>query len=177
MVHVETHFSEFHLEKAKPNQSCEISDLVNLTYRGEIGWTKETQIIQGDRTRPHEIASAISNPDAHFFVVNQPHRLASCIYVAQEKDAAYIGFFSIHPDLQGKGYGKHVLKQAETYARTKLGVNKYIMFVVSQRTELIAFYERRGYIRTGRVEAYPLHLGIGVPKVSGLTIEYLEKMI
>ncbi|MDH5551719.1 MAG: GNAT family N-acetyltransferase [Nitrosomonas sp.] len=170
-------FSKFHLEKAKPNQSCEISDLVNLTYRGEIGWTKETQIIQGDRTCPNEIASAISNPNAQFLVVNQPHRLVSCIYVAQEKDAAYIGFFSIHPDLQGKGYGKHVLKQAETYAHEKLGVRKYIMFVVSQRTELIAFYERRGYSRTGRIEAYPLHLGIGVPKVSGLTIEYLEKFV
>ncbi len=177
MVHVETHFSEFHLEKAKHNQSCEISDLVNLTYRGEIGWTKETQIIQGDRTCPNEIASAILNPDADFFVVNLQQRLVSCIYVAQEKDIAYIGFFSIHPDLQGKGYGKYVLKQAETYAKKKLGVKKYIMFVVSQRTELIAFYERRGYSRTGRIEAYPLHLGIGVPKVSGLTIEYLEKII
>ena len=62
MRQVEANFSEFHLKKASPNQSHEISDLVNLTYRGEIGWTKETHIIQGDRTNHHEIASAISNP-------------------------------------------------------------------------------------------------------------------
>ncbi len=177
MRQVEVNFSRFHLEEAKPNQSHEICELVNLTYRGEIGWTKETHIIQGDRTNHHEIASAISNPYSHFFVVNQHQRLASCIYIAQDKDTAFIGFFSVHPDLQGKGYGKHVLNQAETFAQEKLSVNKYVMFVVSQRPELIAFYERRGYTRTGRVETFPTHLEMGVPKVSDLTIEYLEKMI
>ena len=177
MKHAAIDFSEFRLEKAQLNQSREICNLVNLTYRGDIGWTRETQLIQGDRTNHHEIESAISKPDTHFLVVNQQQRLASCIYIAKEKDTAYIGFFSVHPSVQGKGYGKHVLKQAETYAQAKLGINKYIMFVVSQRPELIAFYERRGYTRTGRIETYPLHLGIGVPKVSGLTIEYLEKTI
>ena len=177
MRQAEVNFSEFHLKEANPNQSHEISDLVNLTYRGEIGWTKETHIIQGDRTSHHEIASAISNPNAYFFVVNQQQWLASCIYVAQEEDTAFIGFFSVHPDLQGKGYGKHVLNQAETFAQEKLSINKFIMYVVSQRPELIAFYERRGYARTGRVETFPAHLEMGVPKMSGLTIEYLEKLI
>ena len=177
MRQVEANFSEFHLKLANPNQSLEISKLVNLTYRGEIGWTKETHIIKGDRTSHHEIASAISNPNAFFFVVNHQQCLASCIYVAQEKDSAFIGFFSVHPDLQGKGYGKHVLNQAEIFARENLSINKFIMYVVSQRPELIAFYERRGYARTGRVKTFPAHLKMGVPRVSGLTIEYLEKLI
>jgi GNAT superfamily N-acetyltransferase len=170
-------FSRFRLEKAQPNQSNKICGLINLTYRGEVGWTRETHIVQGNRTNRQEIEAAIINPDAHFFVVNQTRRLASCIYVEKQVNSAYIGFFSVHPSLQGRGIGKYILKQAETFALNELGTKKFIMFVVSQRSELIAFYERRGYARSGKIEAYPLHLGIGVPKVDGLTIEYLEKNV
>ena len=169
-------FSAFHLEKADNGHAQAICDLVNLTYRGEVGWTTEASIIQGDRTNRQEIETALSNSNAHFFVIYQAQMLASCIYVAKEDEHVYIGFFSVHPGLQGKGFGKYVLEQAETFALRNMGIRKFIMFVVSQRPELIAFYERRGYSRTGRIEAYPLYLGIGVPRVSGLTIEYLEKV-
>lgn len=169
-------FSHFRLEKAQYHQAQAIVDLVNLTYRGEMGWTKETHIIQGARTNRQEIETALSNPNAYFFVINQPQALAACIYVAKEPEYAYIGFFSVHPSLQGKGLGKHVLAQAEAFAFKNMRVRKFVMFVVSQRLELIAFYQRRGYIPTGRMEAYPLHMNMGIPKVTGLTIEYLEKV-
>lgn len=170
-------FSHFHLEKAGQDQAQAIADLVNLTYRGEAGWTRETHIIQGDRTNRQEVETAMTTPGAQFFIINQPQNLASCIYIAKENDYAYLGFFSVHPSLQGKGLGKYMLEQAEIFALRTLSVHKLVMFVVAQRPELIAFYQRRGYSRTGRIEAYPMHLGIGVPKVSGLTIEYLEKII
>lgn len=170
-------FSHYRLEKARQDQAQAIADLVNLTYRGESGWTRETHIIQGDRTNRQEVETAMIIPDAQFFVINQPQNLVSCIYIAKENDYAYLGFFSVHPSLQGKGLGKYMLEQAEIFALRVLGVHKLVMFVVAQRPELIAFYQRRGYSRTGRIETYPLHLGIGVPKVSGLTIEYLEKNI
>jgi ribosomal protein S18 acetylase RimI-like enzyme len=167
--------SNLKLEEAKLNQSSELCNLVNLTYRGEVGWTRETHIVQGDRTSLGEMQAAISNPDAHFFVINQDKKLVACLYLEKKETSAYIGFFSVHPSLQGRGVGKHMLRLSETFALTELGVSKYVMFVVSQRLELISFYERRGYVRTGKIEDYPLHLGIGVPKVSGLTIEHLEK--
>ena len=169
-------FSILRLEKARFDQSQDIADLVNLTYRGKTGWTTETHIIQGDRTHRQEIEAALSNPNAHLFVIYQSQRLVSCIYVAKEDEHAYIGFFSVHPSWQGKGLGKYVLEQAEVFALKTMGIRKFIMFVVSQRPELIAFYERRGYSRTGRMEAYPLYLDIGVPRISGVTIEYLEKV-
>lgn len=170
-------FSKFRLEKARPSYSDEICGLINLTYRGELGWTRETHIVEGNRTTRDEIEAAIRNPDAYFFIVKQKKILVSCIYVEKQNNIAYIGFFSVHPSFQGKGIGKYILKQAESFALKELETRKYVMFVVSQRSELIAFYERRGYVRTGKIEAYPLHLGIGVPKIDGLTIEYLEKRV
>lgn len=169
-------FSAFRLEKAGFDQSQDITDLVNLTYRGKTGWTTEIHIIQGDRTHRLEIETALANSNGHFFVIYQAQMLVSCIYVAKKEKHAYLGFFSVHPGWQGKGLGKYVLEQAEVFALRTMGIHKFIMFVVSQRPELISFYERRGYSRTGRIEAYPLYLGIGVPRISGLTIEYLEKV-
>jgi len=177
MVFKPINLSKCCLEKARLNQSREICNLINLTYRGEEGWTKETHIVQGKRTTQHEIESTLVNPDSHFLVVNHQQQLAACIYVAKEQDSAYIGYFSVHPSLQGIGLGKYVLKQAEIFAIAHMDISKFVMFVVSQREELIAYYERRGYSRTGIIEAYPVDAGIGVPKVSGLTIEYLEKVL
>lgn len=175
-AHKSMDLSQFCLEKACYGQSQAIANLVNTTYRGEVGWTTEAHIVQSDRTNRQQIEAILSKPDTHFFVVNHLQTLAACIYVAKEKEHAYIGFFSVHPSLQGKGLGKYVLEQAEIFALENMEVHKFVMFVISQRPELIAFYERRGYLRTGRIEAYPLHLGMGIPKVSGLTIEYLEKI-
>jgi len=166
-------FSTLCFEKAGIHQAQAISDLINLTYRGSIGWTTEAAIIQGDRTNRQEIEAAMLNPGGHFFVVNQLSTPAACIYIASEQEHAYIGFFSVHPSLQGQGFGSYMLEQAEIFARDSLQAHTFVLFVISQRPELIAFYQRRGYRGTGRIEAFPSYLG--TPKITGLTIEYLEK--
>lgn len=174
--------SQFTLKIATPDHCNDICNLINQTYRGDIGWTRETDIIDGNRTNLDEIIFTMSRRDGQFFVNYCHQLLIACIYLAKEQNAkqrghAYLGFFSVHPDFQGQGIGKNVLQQIEAIAKKQLLAKKILMFVVSQRSELIAFYERRGYIRTGRIEDYPVHLGIGIPRVEGLTIEYLEKKI
>lgn len=169
--------NDYNTQRATSNQSQEICDLINLAYRGDTGWTRETQIIEGNRTNRQEVELALSNPDACFLVMNQPAMLVSCIYVTRMESHAYISFFAVHPVLQGKGLGKYMLTQAELFATKQMRVNRIKMFVVSQRPELIAFYERRGYTHTGQIENYPMQMEIGISKVPGLTIEYLEKII
>jgi len=169
--------SRFVLEPATIEHCPDICNLVNLTYRGDTGWTRETHIIGGDRTNFNEITTAMAKSGAQFYVVYLQKMLAACIYLTKEKYFAYIGFFSVHPDFQNLGVGKYILQQTEIIAKQQFAADKMRMFVVSQRPELIAFYQRRGYQRIGETEAYPLQLKIGTPKVSGLTIEYLEKLI
>ena len=163
------------LHLANRKQLREICELVNLAYRGEEGWTRETDILQGDRATLAEIESALDNTDSHLLTYVDNDEVLACICITRDNEHAYLGLLSVHPRLQGKGIGKLVLALAETYATQELGITKYRMAVVSQRHELITYYERRGYRRTGIIEDYPVHLNVGIPKVSGLTIEYLEK--
>ena len=51
------------------------------------------------------------------------------------------------------------------------------MLVISQREELVSYYERRGYIKIKINQDYPKNLDVGNPKTKGLTIEHLEKSI
>lgn len=168
-------FYDFKLDSASVDQSQAICELLNSAYRGTDGWTTEVDIISGKRTDRDEIETAIKLPNSYFFVVNQLNQLASCIHILKKDDHARFGFFAVQPSLQGNGLGTQVLKQAEIFAKTHLSSKKLLIFVVSQRTELIAFYERRGYRRTGQIENLPAN--IGIPKQTNLTIDYLEKSI
>lgn len=68
-----------------------------------------------------------------------------------------------------------MLAHAEKYANESFGSEKFIMVVVSSRSELIAFYLRRGYRKTGTIQDYPLSAGVGTPKFSNLKTEVFEK--
>ncbi len=163
------------LEQAKEHQVNEICDLVNLAYRGEKGWTTERQLVQGNRCTPNEVNAYLSNPNTHLMVLIKDNQIQACICIEKAEDCAYIGFFSVHPNTQGQGVGKAVLTQAEWFAKEDLNISKTLMIVISQRTELIEYYERRGYCRTGKAQDYPVDLQVGEPFNAGLMVEYLEK--
>ena len=152
-----------------------ICDLVNVAYRGGQGWTRETDIVAGDRVQAAEIAAAISGSNSHMFVCRQRERVVACVCVEMEGDVAQIGMFAVDPECQGAGLGGKVLALAEDYASQQLGASKFVVVVVSQRPELIAYYERRGYRRTGKIQDYPTRRDDGTPLAPGLTVEYLEK--
>jgi GNAT superfamily N-acetyltransferase len=84
--------------------------------------------------------------------------------------------FVVRPDIQGAGIGKQLLEEAETLARKSWEVNSYVMVVITFRHELIAFYERRGYRRTGQLSEFPVNPALWIPKVSGLKMELMEKL-
>ncbi|PCH49315.1 MAG: GNAT family N-acetyltransferase, partial [Flavobacteriaceae bacterium] len=125
------------LNLAEIEQAEEICKLVNIAYRGDIGWTKETDIVEGARTTLLEIKSAIQKRNSHLLVATQGNEIISCVCLEKEGSQVYIGLFSVHPKLQGKGVGKNILLHAEEYAFFDLRATKLIMVVVSQRIELI----------------------------------------
>ena len=52
------------------------------------------------------------------------------------------------------------------------------MTVITQRTELIAYYERRGYRRTGGTRPFPAHDDrFGIPRRDDLEFVVLSKVL
>jgi ribosomal protein S18 acetylase RimI-like enzyme len=156
-----------------------ITKLVNNAYRPEpnkSGWTHESDLVLGDRTNTDQIIEIILKPDSIILVGLCGDLIVGCVHVQKDHHNSYIGMLAVDPTLQGLGTGKKILTYAEKYATDHFHAEKFVMVVVSDRHELISFYERRGYQKTGEVMEYPLSAGVGTPKQLNLKIEVLEKL-
>ena len=86
--------------------------------------------------------------------------------------------FAVRPTLQGAGIGGRLLLEAERIAREEWHAARARMTVIGQRDDLIAWYERRGYARTGARNPFPYdNLRFGIPKRDDLYFVVLEKTL
>ena len=58
-----------------------------------------------------------------------------------------------------------------------MDVRDLIMYVLDVRSELIAYYQRRGYQITGHTEPYPVNANVGQPLVPIQLIEMKKTII
>lgn len=162
-------------ERATVADAHEISALMNLAYRGAQGWTTESHLIEGARCAVQDIEDEIRSPNTYYFIYRTALSINACIAVTQQDEKAYIGSFAVLPELQNTGVGKQLLMHAEQFAQHELNVRQLAMVVLSNRDELIAFYQRRGYQRSGNIQGYPIHLNVGQPVYLDQTVEELVK--
>lgn len=159
------------LRPATPDDVDAVVALVESAYRGESGrqgWTTESDLLDGRRTGPDEVREVLP----HLLVSDD---LTACCVLEPRGDHGYFGMFAVTPALQGGGRGSALLAAAEDKARD-LGLGRVEMTVLSVRSELIAFYERRGYHRTGQTKPFPYgDERFGVPKRDDLEFVVLVK--
>ena len=153
--------------------------LVESAYRGDasrVGWTTEADLLEGRRTGADDIEAILRRPRSRLLLAEQDGELLACAHVAEEDGAGYFGMFSVRPNLQNGGIGKQVLAEAERIAREEWQLPAMRMTVIDVRDALIAWYERRGYHRTGKHKPFPYgDERFGIPKRDDLRFEILEK--
>ncbi|WP_313221751.1 N-acetyltransferase [Pseudoxanthomonas mexicana] len=166
----------------RPATHADIPALVTLVtsaYRGDVsrqGWTTEADLLDGQRIDPDVLACDIGRARSRILIAERGGEMLACAHVAEEDGAGYFGMFSVRPDLQGGGVGKAMLAEAERIAREEWQLPTMRMTVIDIRDELIAFYERRGYARTGIKKPFPYgDERYGIPKREDLRFEILEK--
>ncbi|MFF6914856.1 GNAT family N-acetyltransferase [Streptomyces sp. NPDC012466] len=157
----------------------ELVALIESAYRGDdsrAGWTTEADILEGQRTDPEGVLEVVKSPDSRLMAVERDGRIVACCQLEHQGDHAYFGMFAVSPGLQGAGLGKVIIAEAERQARETWGVKEMQMTVISVREDLIAWYERRGYRRTGRMTPFPYgDERFGVPQRDDLEFELLVK--
>jgi ribosomal protein S18 acetylase RimI-like enzyme len=158
-----------------------IVSLVESAYRGEVskqGWTTEADMLEGQRTDPDGVGAIIGKPDSCVLLVQVGDELVACCHIEKQVDAGYFGMFSVAPTQQGSGIGKLVLAEAERIAREEWRCVRMEMTVIDIRNELIAWYERRGYHRSGIKKPFPYgDARFGIPKRDDLRFEILSKAL
>lgn len=167
---------------AIPTDAEAIVALVESAYRGDasrVGWTTEADLLDGRRTDVEAVLALIDAPDSMILLAQSAtgHALLASCYLAREgRDNAYFGMFAVRPDAQGDGVGRRVLAEAERIARATWQCTHMAMTVIDVRAELIAWYERRGYHRTGEYKPFPYgDARFGIPRRHDLRFELLLK--
>jgi ribosomal protein S18 acetylase RimI-like enzyme len=163
-------------------QSADVDTVVALVesaYRGDAskqGWTTEADMLDGQRTSAMGVGELLTKPDSRVLLAESEGNLLACAHVEKLGDAGYFGMFSVRPTLQGGGVGRAMLGEAERLAREEWQCREMQMTVISIRDELIAWYERRGYRRSGVYKPFPYgDERFGIPKRDDLRFELLVK--
>lgn len=156
-----------------------IVDLVQSAYRGEgsrAGWTTEADVLDGQRIDPEGVEESLNLDDSVVLLGEVAGGLQACAHVACVDGEGYFGMFAVAPDRQSDGIGSRVLAEAERRIRDDWQCKRLGMTVIDLRDELIAWYQRRGYVRTGRYKAFPYgDERFGIPKRDDLRFEWLVK--
>lgn len=176
--------AELQFRHATPVDVNAIVALVTSAYRGDAsraGWTTEADLIDGARIDPEVLRQDIGRPRSVVLLAEpagsrSARGLCACAHVAVEDGAGYFGMFAVQPGLQRAGVGKAVLAECERIARDEWELPSMRMTVLVQREELIAWYGRRGYRRTGIYAPFPYgDERFGIPRRDDLRFEVLEK--
>ncbi len=164
---------------ATNNDVPALSQLVNGAYRGESsrrGWTTEADLLGGIRTDEEGLREMMANPAAQILLYIEAEQCLGCVYVEKRANSLYLGMLTVSPTYQDKGIGRTLLEAAEAHGRD-LNCQTVRMTVIPQRTELVAWYERRGYRPTGETHPFPADdPRFGLPKMP-LSFIVLEKIL
>jgi GNAT superfamily N-acetyltransferase len=177
--------SDWTIRLATSQDAEAVVELVNAAYRGESGrkgWTTESDILGGQRVDRERICEQINSNDSRIILaLDASRKIVGCVHVEktaspQGAPACYLGMLTADVRIQAKGLGSFLMSSAEDYARREFRAKLMSMTVISVRAELIAWYERRGYTRTGETKPFPYgNERFGIPLRTDLVFAVLEK--
>ncbi len=174
----------YRIEPATPADVPALASLINRAYRSEAagpgtppaGWTSEGHLLEGPRIDEGTLHELLAAPHATLLkAATTTGSLAGCVYLEQQGKVLYFSLLAVAPEAQAHGRGRQLLGAAEAQAR-HLHCNTVKMSVLESRPELLAWYERQGYQRTGASEPFPATTRFGRPR-QPLTLLTLEKAV
>ncbi len=171
-----------HLEPALIDDLPALHALVESAYRGDTarrGWSHEADLLGGQRTDRDSLDAMLEDPAQLLLILRDHEVFRACVALTDKgAGAAYLGMLTVDPAHQSAGLGRMVLAAAEDHAAAHFAAMRIEITVIAQRTELIAWYERRGYALTGEQRPFPAHdPRFGLPKRRDLIFAVLEKTL
>ena len=146
---------------ARPADADALTELIRSAYRGktsQTGWTSEADLVEGERISPDQVRDMIGRGGSLMLAgENEAGIVACCQLENRGSGLAYFGTFAVSPDDQGAGLGRQLMAAAEHQAITAFAASRLEMTVLAQQDKLIAYYERRGFRRTGETRPFPDH--------------------
>lgn len=176
---------------ATPDDAARIQDLIQSSFRTEdtrARWTGSTELASQFHIGVDEVLANINKPECAVLVATDPTDGAivasvECVRrrtTADHKtnntdDLARLSMLAVESTRQRSGLGRVVLTRAEDYCRREWGITRLGLNALSTREELISWYARCGFERTGETSAFPRERFPGIDLPEDLCFVELEK--
>ena len=145
---------------ATPADLPALHPVIERAYRGDSarqGWTHEADLLSGERIDDATLEAMFDDPAHLLLIAEQGDIAVGCVSLTARGDGlVYLGLLCVDPTLQAGGIGKAIIVAAEKASRDQLDADRIEMTVIDKRVELIAYYERRGFVRTGERRPFPV---------------------
>ena len=139
---------------AGPADADKITSVINAAFHIVEGF-----FIDGPRIDRAEVEQLLAK--GAFLLAEVDDKLNGCVYVELRGERSYLGLLSVDPACQQGGLGSLLMLEAENYCRER-GSRFMDILIVNLRTDLPAFYERRGYVANGTTP-FPPDLTTKIP--------------
>ena len=164
---------------ARADDADALTELIKSAYRGEAsqaGWTSEADLVEGERISVDQVRAMIGHGGSLMLAgENETGVVACCQLQNRGSGLAYFGTFAVSPQDQGAGLGRQLMAEAEHQAVTAFAARRLEMTVLAQQDKLIAYYERRGFARTGETRPFPADPRYARPRRDDLYFVVLVK--
>lgn len=153
------------------DDALQIHTLLTASFRADDtreNWTADTSINSGYTIPLEAITTKITNSDSEVLLATDPSNsksptaiVATVGVVKAAPNLARIVNIAVDGTYQQGGVGRRVLAYAEDYCRRTWGVEKLGLNALSPRKELMEWYMRCGYRKTGELTPF------GVTHING----------
>jgi len=166
-------------QNADRSDISELVNLINTAYRGgasKKGWTTEADLVSGNRVNEISLAELFNTANIIFRkCLDDRSQIVGCSCLEKRSMELYTSLLTVSPEMQECGVGKMLLIDAEEIAMAS-GLPSLALTVISARTELIDYYLRRGFQRTGNIFDFPINSS-GSRPLRELQLAELRKFI
>ncbi|KAJ0110257.1 gnat family [Diaporthe amygdali] len=165
---------------ATPDDAAQLQNLVQCAFRAEDTrdrWTGSMELASQFHIGVEEVMANITNPDCVVLMAtdNNGALVASVETFRRSAVLARLSMLAVDQNHQRGGLGRQVLAYAEDYCQRTWGIKRLGLNALSTRQELISWYMRCGFQKTGETSAFPRDRFAGLALPEDLCFVELEK--
>lgn len=138
----------------------QIQAMVQAAFRAEDSrenWVGDNALAAGFHISVDEITPRIVSPDGDILMAFAADgALVGSIEVLKRPADARLSMLAVDQSRHRGGIGRQVLAYAEAYSVKEFGVGKLSLNALNTRKELVAWYMRNGFVKTGEVTPFPV---------------------